>query len=93
MYLLQVTLEQALALAAAAEMSSEHPLASAIVTHAEAALKPHDTRLHDTQAAAISGAQGSGSSESGERDLSWVWPVASQETLPGRCASQVACES
>lgn len=81
----QVTLEQALALAAAAEVCSEHPLASAIVARAEAALQIGNTSKH-----AAGFARGSSNVE---RDLSWVWPATSQEALPGRGVTCVVLPS
>jgi cation transport ATPase len=66
-------MEQVLALAAAAEVGSEHPLATAIMSHAEAVLC---TASRHRPAEATTG-----------RDLSWVWPSESLEALPGRCTT------
>ena len=91
----QVDMAEVLALAAAAEVSSEHPLAAAILAHAEAALAPPPADALSPRGAATAGAsavepfgsssQGDGASGGGGgRDLSWVRRTAELEVLPGR---------
>lgn len=93
--LLQMDMAEVLALAAAAEVSSEHPLAAAILAHAEAALAPPPADALSPAGGAADSAPAveapGGSSprdgalgRGGGRDLSWVRRTTELEVLPGR---------
>lgn len=82
-----------LQLTAAAEASSDHPVAAALLSFAEAAIGPSDeegsrgNRLGDSSAGSSTQAAGSspkGRDQHGGRNVSWVAPASDLETLPGR---------
>lgn len=100
----QVRQGQVLALAAAAEVSSEHPLAAAVLAHAQAILVPlaaapeseagggsgWSALLLTSQNSSSGGGSSRGSSQTAAhiRDLSWVPPSTDSEILPGRSAAR-----
>ena len=80
-----------LALAAAAEVSSEHPLAAAVLAHAQAVLAPPTAESGASNANDISSLQRisqtsnvSSQASPHARDLHWVAPSSDLEILPGR---------
>lgn len=91
-----------LALAAAAEVSSEHPVAAAVLEFAESAIGP--AAVADGGGGGPEGSDDSGNSGSdaggrrrlerqashgggGSRDVGWVAPSSGLEVLPGRCGT------
>jgi hypothetical protein len=90
---LQASLPEVLQLTAAAEASSDHPVAAALLSFAEAAVGlPDDEGSRGSRRGENSGSssrQAAGSSprgrdQHGGRDVSWVAPASDLDTLPGR---------
>jgi hypothetical protein len=97
---LQASLPEVLQLTAAAEASSDHPVAAALLSFAEAAIGPSDeegsrgNRLGDSSAGSSTQAAGSspkGRDQHGGRNVSWVAPASDLETLPGRWGPHRCC--
>lgn len=91
---LQASLPEVLQLTAAAEASSDHPVAAALLSFAEAAIGlPDEVVIGGSRGDrnnSGNGGQAAGSSPKGRdqpscRNVSWVAPASDLETLPGRC--------
>lgn len=89
---------------APAEVSSEHPVAAALLAFAEAAIGPADDDARRSRhAGSSSSRQGGGglsagsrpplqrqsSSGAGSKNVGWVAPTSDLEILPGRCVLQL----
>jgi cation transport ATPase len=77
-------LEEALALAAAVEAHSEHPLASALLAYAGACLGVVPLQGKSADGMSPRSAKQKASSGAGtERDVSWVRPAHDVQMIPG----------
>ncbi len=97
---LQASLPEVLQLTAAAEASSDHPVAAALLSFAEAAIGLADDEVSCSSRgggnSGSSGRQAAGSSPKGRdqhggRNVSWVAPASDLETLPGRWGPHSCC--
>ena len=89
---MQVRREDVLAVAAALEVGNDHPIANAIVAHAQSVLAPE--LLPNLPGAPAPGQAGSDSVPSSptggkgaSRHLEWVWPTTGVHVIHGACAS------
>lgn len=78
----QVREEDVLAVAAALEVGSDHPIANAVVAHAQSVLAP---QLPPRAAAAQQKGSAAPCSPKGgsARQLEWVWPTSSERVVHG----------
>ena len=97
---LQASLPEVLQLTAAAEASSDHPVAAALLAFSEAAIGPADGEVscgsRGSGNSSSSGRQAAGSGPKGRdqpggRNVSWVAPASDLETLPGRWSPHRCC--
>lgn len=91
---MQVRREDVLAVAAALEVGNDHPIANAIVAHAQSVLAPELLpNVPGGPAPRQVGSDSVPSSPTGKgasRQLEWVWPTTDVHVIHGACASCAA---